>query len=188
MEPPGALIDRLLPVDDVQELYALVAKELSKRVLQDEHRCRWGMQKGRYRCRRENHQWISMGYTSIRIKYIRRYIIHFIYIYIYIYIYMYTWLNDIMASWFLCRSQTHMVLLWSKSAADFSDQSWDVINPTVGGWLVQIFSNGLAMFVSFFVMMNNPLVISHSYGKLSIDRWFMMIYLLKNVIFHSYVE
>lgn len=36
----GALIDRLLPVEDVQELYALVAQELSKRVLQDEHRCR----------------------------------------------------------------------------------------------------------------------------------------------------
>lgn len=36
----GALIDRLLPVDDVQQLYALVAQELSKRVLQDDHRCR----------------------------------------------------------------------------------------------------------------------------------------------------
>ena len=38
----GALIDRLLPVEDVQQLYALVAKELSKRVLQDDTRCRQG--------------------------------------------------------------------------------------------------------------------------------------------------
>lgn len=69
-----------------------------------------GCKKGA-RCRRENHQWISMGYTSIRIIYIRWYIIHFIYIYMY----AYTWLNDIMASWFLCWSQTHMLFFLNEA-------------------------------------------------------------------------